>query len=216
MKSDIKEIIQLLEKEYGKLTCPLIHNSAWQLLLATILSAQCKDEMVNKVTTKLFDKYPTIDDINMIDVEVLMKLIYSTGFYRNKAKNIKAAAKYLIENKNSQIPDSIDELIKIPGVARKTANVVLSEWYKKDDGIIVDTHVKRLANRLGLIISENPEKIEFKLMEITEKSKWGILSSLLKEHGRVICDAKKPKCENCVLKDSCGYYQKLNTGKGKI
>jgi endonuclease-3 len=216
MKDEINKIIQLLEHEYGKLSCPLIHNSAWQLLLATILSAQCKDEMVNKVTTKLFEKYPTIDHIDSIDIEVLMKYIYSTGFYRNKAKNIKAAARYLIENNNSQIPNSIDELIKIPGVARKTANVVLSEWFKKDDGIIVDTHVKRLANRLGIISSENPEKIEIKLMEITDKSYWGIVSSLLKEHGRVICDAKKPKCEVCVLKEICSYYKKLNTSKGKI
>jgi endonuclease-3 len=213
MKKEISTIIQLLEKEYGKLTCPLIHNSAWQLLLATILSAQCKDEMVNKVTTKLFSKYPLIDDIDKMDIEELMKIIYSTGFYRNKAKNIKAAARYLIENNNSRVPESIDELIKIPGVARKTANVVLSEWYKKDDGIIVDTHVIRLSNRLGLVTTENPEKIERELMEITPKSHWGIISSLLKEHGRVVCDAKKPKCDVCVLKDDCKYYKNLNTSK---
>ena len=163
MKS-AQEILKRLKKEYPNAQCALTHKSAWELLVATILSAQCTDERVNKVTPELFAKYPTVEDVNNMDIENLKKIIRSTGFYNNKAKNIKGAAKVVVEKYDGKIPDNMEALLTLPGVARKTANVVLSVWFHKNEGVVVDTHVKRLSQRYGLTKEKTPEKIEKDLM----------------------------------------------------
>lgn len=197
-----KEILSRLRENYRP-SCPLNHSSAWQLLLATILSAQCTDERVNFVTKELFEKYPAVKDIDRMQNDELIKFIRSTGFYNNKAKHIKGAARMILTRFNGKVPGNMDDLLKIPGVARKTANVVLNNWFKIADGIAVDTHVKRLSNRLGFSTSDNPEKIETDLMEIFSKKDWMDLSILLVYHGRKFCNARKPDCTNCFLNDIC-------------
>jgi endonuclease-3 len=206
-KHTITKIVEILKEYYPRVKCALIHDTAWQLLVATMLSAQCKDETVNKVTAVLFKNYPDIQSFDQIELAELEKLIYSTGFYHNKAKNIKAAARFLLETNTGQVPNQMSELLKIPGVARKTANVVLSEWFGINEGIVVDTHVRRITQRLGMVLSDNPEIIERDLVQVIERSDWGLFSLLLIEHGRKICDAKKPHCEQCHLNKLCLYYQ---------
>jgi endonuclease-3 len=214
----LNKVVGLLYQTYPKAQCGLIYHNAWELLLATILSAQTKDENVNKVTPILFSQYPTVNDIQKADQKDIRKIIHSCGFHRNKAKNIQKAADYIICNKNGEVPDSIEELIKIPGVGRKTANVVLAEWFKKAEGIVVDTHVKRVAYRLGWTESTDPKVIErdlISLCSICGQIDKLTISHVLIEHGRKICDAKKPKCESCPVKDYCKYY-KLSRHKDKV
>jgi len=199
----VKEIIERLKKEYPEPKTALSFSNPFELLVATILSAQTTDVHVNKVTENLFKKYRSVKDFANVSLEMLLKDVSSINFYRTKAKNIHESAKIIVESCNSKVPKTMKELITLPGVARKTANIVLSNAYGIDEGIAVDTHVRRLANRLGLTKNEDPVKIEKDLMEITPKSEWGNISHLLIFHGRKICQARKPKHKECVLYDIC-------------
>jgi len=202
-KTHVLNIIRLLEKEHSDAKIALNYTNPLELLIATILSAQCTDKRVNIVTKTLFKKYKTPKDYASVDVKELEEDIKSTGFYRNKAKNIKKCCQLLIENFNSQVPKTMDELLELPGVARKTANIVLSNAYGIIEGIAVDTHVRRLAKRLGLTENEDQDKIERDLMEIVPKAQWAKITDLLIFHGRRMCLAKGPKCEICVLNKIC-------------
>ena len=198
-----KEIIRRLKREYPELKTALKFNNPFELLVATVLSAQATDIHVNKVTENLFNKYKTIRDYANVSLETLQKDVSSINFYRTKAKNIHESAKMIIQNFNSKVPATMEELITLPGVARKTANIILSSAYGINEGIAVDTHVKRLAKRLGLTKNEDPVKIEKDLIGLAPKSEWGNLSHLLIFHGRKICQAKKPNHKECVLYDIC-------------
>jgi len=199
----VDEIRALLKKEYPDVKIALDFSNPLELLIATILSAQSTDKQINKVTKTLFAKYRTPQDYVKTPQEELEKDIYSSGFYKNKAKNIKKLCEILVENFNSKVPDTMEDLITLPGVARKTANIVLSGAFGKIEGIAVDTHVKRLSFRLGLTTNTDPEKIEKDLMKIIPKNDWDIFALLLIQHGRQVCDAKKPKCGICVLNKLC-------------
>lgn len=202
-RKQIAEIITKLAPQYPGAKTALIYRTPFELLVATILSAQCTDVRVNIVTKDLFRKYRTMDDFAKVSQSELEKDIHSTGFYRNKAKNIIASGKMLIDKYNSKVPETMEELITLPGVARKTANVVLSEAYNKVEGIAVDTHVARLSRRLCLSSETDPNKIEKDLMILVPKDDWHNISNLLILHGRNICAAKKPNCSACVLNKIC-------------
>jgi endonuclease III len=203
-RDKITIILKRLKKEYaGTPQTALRFSSPFELLIATILSAQTTDVLVNKVTEDLFIKYRTVMDFADTTPEKLAKDIRSVNFFNNKAKSINKAAKMILEKFGGNVPQTMDELITLPGVARKTANIVLSSAFGINEGIAVDTHVKRLANRLGLTKDEDPVKIEKDLMPITPKKEWGNLSHLLIFHGRKICQAKKPNHQACVLLDIC-------------
>ena len=202
-KSKIAEIIKRLKKAYPGPKTALHFREPFELLVATILSAQTTDVHVNKVTESLFKKYKSVRDYAEVPLDSLRKDISSINFYNNKAKNIQSSAKMIIEEFHSRVPATMEELITLPGVARKTANIVLSNAFGINEGIAVDTHVKRLSLRLGLTKNEDPVKIEKDLMVITPKEDWGNLSHLLIFHGRNICQAKKPKHSECVLYDLC-------------
>lgn len=199
----VEKILALLKKVYPHFTTALMHKNPFQLLIATILSAQCTDVRVNIVTKTLFKKYKTASDYANADIKKLEQDIRSTGFYHNKTKNIIGAAKMIVKKFNGKVPDSMEKLVQLPGVARKTANIVLSHGYGKIEGIAVDTHVRRLSFRLGLTKNEDPVKIEIDLMKITPKKDWPHLSDLLIAHGRAICVATKPRCPECVLGGLC-------------
>ena len=196
-------IIGLLEKEFPDAKIALNYTGPLELLVATILSAQCTDERVNIVTGSLFKKYRKAEDYAKADLAVLEREIRSTGFYRNKAKNIKNAAEMLVQKFNSQVPETMEQILELPGVARKTANIVLQNAYGVVEGIAVDTHVRRVAVRLGLTANEDPDKIEQDLMTIVPKEKWMRITDLLIFLGRRVCTAKKPKCKLCVLNKLC-------------
>ncbi len=204
---NINKILEILDYDYSQeVQTSLKFNNAFELLVATILSAQSTDKLVNKVTPTLFKKYKSIKDFAQADITELEKDIKSTGFYHNKAKSIKACAEKLLKDYNSQIPDKIEELVKLPGVGRKTANVLLANYYKKP-AIIVDTHVLRISQRLGLTINKDADKIEQDLMKIIPKEKWSNFSHQIIAHGRTICNAKKPKCSVCKLLKYCWFGQ---------
>jgi len=203
LKKKVLEIIDLLEKEHPDAKIALKFSNPLELLIATILAAQCTDERVNQVTRSLFKKYRTAEDYANADLATLEQDIKPTGFYRKKAQRIKEVCRILVEKFNSEVPRSMDELLSLPGVARKTANIVLSNAYGIDEGIIVDTHVFRLAKRLGLTESKTREKIEEDLMKIVPKEKWKRFADLLIFHGRRVCKAKNPQCGICVLKSLC-------------
>ncbi|NLL71910.1 MAG: endonuclease III [Clostridiales bacterium] len=204
-KERISNIIDALNREYGvEDRVFLDHETPWQLLIATILSAQCTDERVNQVTKVLFKKYPSLEDFAKADQKELEQDIYSTGFYKNKAKNIIAATQKLLSEYNGIVPKDIDKLTDLPGVGRKTANVIRGNIYK-EPSIVVDTHVKRVSNRLGLTKEEDPVKIEFDLMRILPKEQWIPYNLQIITHGRSICSARKPKCEQCFLQEFCTY-----------
>ena len=202
-KEKLLEIVKRLKKEYPNPTTALRFRSPFELLVATVLSAQTTDVHVNKVTEALFRRYKTINDYAEVPLETLRKDLSSINFYNNKAKNIQASARMIIEKFNSKVPKTMEELTSLPGVARKTANIILSNAYGINEGIAVDTHVKRLALRLGLTKNTDPVKIEKDLLAITPKEDWGTLTHLLIFHGRNICQAKKPKHSECVLYDLC-------------
>jgi len=212
----IEEIIRIFRKEYPDIETALTYKTPFQLLVATILSAQCTDKRVNMVTPLLFKKYPDIGDFARVKQEELEKDIYSTGFYRNKAKSIIGASKKIIEKFNGEVPDNMKELITLPGVARKTANVVLSSAFKKVEGITVDVHVKRLSERLGLSKEKNAEKIERDLMRIIPKRDWLDISYFLIDHGRTICKARKPLCSKCPINNLCPSAEKIQKSKIKM
>ncbi len=197
------EIIKRLEREYPDAHCELVHSNAFELLVATILSAQCTDVRVNIVTANLFRKYRSPQDYLNVAQEELEQDIRSTGFYRNKAKSIQGASEKIINDFGGEIPQTMNELLTLNGVARKTANVVLGNAFNIAAGVVVDTHVLRLSNRLGLTEETKPEKIEKDLAELVPKKDWIILPHWLISHGRKICQARKPKCEICVLENIC-------------
>ncbi len=203
-KKQAAEILKRLRKEYaGTPRTALRFSTAFELLAATILSAQTTDVQVNKVTAQLFKKYRSLDDFARSTPEKLAKDVASVNFYRNKAKNITNAAKMIVAEFKGSVPKTMEELVTLPGVARKTANIVLSSAYGINEGIAVDTHVKRLSFRLGLTKQEDPVKVEIDLMAITQKKDWGDLSHLLIFHGRAVCHARKPDHAACVLFDIC-------------
>jgi endonuclease-3 len=199
----VAAILQGLEQLYPDVECELTHQSAFQLMCATILSAQCTDERVNMVTPKLFATFPTPEAMAEAPTPVLEEIIRSTGFFRQKAKSLKAASTLLVEKYGSQVPRSIDELLVLPGVARKTANVVLGTAYGIAAGVVVDTHVQRLSLRLGLTRQLSPQKIEQELMKVIPQEHWIRFSHQLIWHGRRVCFARKPDCAGCLLAPHC-------------
>jgi endonuclease-3 len=197
------EIIRRLRSEHPDASCALVHDNPYQLLVATILSAQCTDERVNKVTPALFAKYPTPEDMAAAKRADLEELIRPTGFFRQKARFLQETATRLTREFGGQVPDSMPALLSLPGVARKTANVVLGVAFGKAEGVVVDTHVKRLSQRLGLTTQTAPDKIERDLIQAAPQDDWIDLSHLLIFHGRRVCSARKPDCPGCVLNDLC-------------
>lgn len=203
LKQKTLTIIKSLRREYPDAHCALIHSSPFELLIATILSAQCTDERVNIVTADLFRKYRKPADYLKVTQAELEQDIRSTGFYRNKAKSIQGTAQLLHEKFNDQVPQNVQQLLTLPGVARKTANVVLGNSFGIPDGVVVDTHVSRLSQKLGLTQETTPEKIERELNELVPQKEWTLFPHLLISHGRAVCNARKPRCESCVLESLC-------------
>ncbi len=198
-----KEILSLLDEHYStEYKCYLNHDNAWQLLIATMLSAQCTDARVNIVTKDLFIKYKSLEDFAGADLKELEQDIHSTGFYHNKAKNIIACAKQLVEDYGGEVPNDIDALTALPGVGRKTANVIRGNIFN-EPSIVVDTHVKRISNKLGLTKEEDPVKIEFDLMKKLPKDHWILWNIQIITHGRGLCTAKSPQCDKCFLNHLC-------------
>ncbi|MEW5947791.1 MAG: endonuclease III [Thermodesulfobacteriota bacterium] len=200
---EILHVFEMLRKEYPDAKIALSYRNPLELMVATILSAQCTDERVNKVTVSLFKKYPTVESYARASLPELEEAIRSAGFFRNKARNIKACCELILEKFGGRIPQTMDELITLPGVARKTANIVLSNAFGVVEGIAVDTHVRRLAYRLGFTIETDPDKIEKDLMAVIPQKYWFNLSYVLIDHGRRICKARGPKCNHCVVRRLC-------------
>lgn len=207
MKNEAKRIVDILRKEYPDAKCSLDFKTPFEMVVAVMLSAQCTDERVNKTTPSIFKKYSTPKDFAHIDIEELESLIHPCGFYKNKAKNIKACAKMIMDEYGGEVPRSMEELIKLPGVGRKSANVVMLEAFGEAKGIAVDTHCRRIANRLGLSNEKEPEKIENDLLKFFDKDDYKDINHLLIWHGRNTCISRKPKCEECALKDICKDYK---------
>jgi endonuclease-3 len=199
----IAEILKRLDVLYPGATCALHHRNAWELLVATILSAQCTDVRVNLVTPGLFRKYPTLQDFARIEPEQLEPDIRSTGFFRNKAKSVVGAAKKILSDFKGEVPGEMDQLLELPGVARKTANVILGTWFGKAEGVVVDTHVYRISHRLELTTQEDPNKIEQDLMRILPRDHWILGAHQIILHGRALCIARRPKCADCPLENLC-------------
>jgi endonuclease-3 len=203
LKARTRDIIRRLKRAYPDAKCSLSHSNAFELLVATILSAQCTDDRVNIVTADLFRKYTKPEDYLKVSPRELEKDIQSTGFFRNKTKSIQGTSKLLIEGYGGEVPHTMDELLELPGVARKTANVVLGNAFAIKSGVVVDTHVTRLSHRLGLTQQKTAEKIEQDLIQIVPKKDWVIFSHLLIAHGRKICKARNPLCAECVVEKQC-------------
>jgi len=197
------EVLIRLKNIYPNVRIALIYSNVFQLLVAAILSAQCTDKKVNEITPGLFKKYPSVKAFAEADIEELQKEVKPTGFYRNKAKNIQGAARKIILDFGGEVPDTMEELITLPGVARKTANVILGVHFKKNVGVTVDTHVIRLSNLLKLTKEKNPEKIERDLMKLIPQKEWEKFSLLIINHGRKVCIARRPQCHECVLNNIC-------------
>lgn len=202
-RARLRTIVARLSKVYPDATCALHHTSALELLVATILSAQSTDARVNMVTPALFAKYRSAGDYASADPRVLEQEIHSTGFFRNKTKSIIGMAQALVERHRGAVPDTIEQLVELPGVGRKTANVVLGTWFGKNEGIVVDTHVQRLSTLLGLTKETDPVKIERDLMALVPRDKWTWWSHTLIRHGRQVCIARRPKCDLCVVSRWC-------------
>jgi endonuclease-3 len=202
-KARIEAILKTLDEMYPNVTCALHHTSPWELLVATILSAQCTDKRVNEVTPGLFAKYPTIQDFAAARQEVLANDIRSTGFFNNKAKSVIGAAKTILGEFGGEIPQTIEQLVTVPGAARKTANVVLGTAYGIASGVVVDTHVQRVSRRLDLTKNDDPVKIEQDLMKIIPPDRWILFSHQVIHHGRALCVARNPKCSECALDSLC-------------
>ncbi|HKS16474.1 MAG TPA: endonuclease III [Planctomycetota bacterium] len=208
-KKRIGPLLRALRRTYPEARCALRHENALQLLVATILSAQCTDVRVNQVTGPLFAKYRSAGDFAVADPLVFQSEIRPTGFFRAKTKSILGAGKMLVERHGGNVPDTMEELLELPGVARKTANVVLGTWFRKATGVVVDTHVDRLSHRLKLTREKTPEKIERDLMRLVPENEWIDFSHRLIWHGRLVCTARSPKCEKCPLRSWC-------PSKGKV
>jgi endonuclease III len=199
----VREILKRLDERYPKATCALHHKSAWELLVATILSAQCTDVRVNMVTPVLFEKYPTVQHFAALQPEEIESDIRSTGFFRNKSKSVVGAAKKLVSEFGGEVPNDMEKLLSLPGVARKTANVVLGTWFRNATGVVVDTHVTRVSHRLELTREQSAEKIEKDLMKIVPRERWIDFSHQVIWHGRQLCMARSPKCVDCPLENLC-------------
>ncbi len=199
----VKEILKRLDQTYPDVTCALTHRTPWELLVATILSAQSTDVNVNRVTPTLFQKYPTVQDFANLEPQQLEPDIRSTGFFRNKSKSVVGAAKKVVSDFGGEVPDDMDHLLTLPGVARKTANVVLGTWFKKGIGVVVDTHVTRISRRLELTKNTDAPKIEQDLMQVIPPEKWILFSHQIIWHGRKLCVARSPKCAECPLENIC-------------
>lgn len=206
-KERVARIVEILNETYTtEYKCYLNHENAWQLLIATMLSAQCTDARVNIVTKDLFVKYPDLEAFANCDLKELEQDIFSTGFYKNKAKNIKACARKLLDEYNGEVPRSIEELTSLDGVGRKTANVIRGNIFH-EPSVVVDTHVKRISKKLGLSKSDDPVVVEQELMKVLPKEQWILYNIQIITHGRTICTARSPKCENCPLNEVCKDYQ---------
>jgi endonuclease III len=203
----VNEILDILEETFPDAECELNYTTPFELLIATILSAQCTDVRVNIITSELFKKYNTPYDFANLEVEKLENMIRSCGLYKSKSQKIISTSKDIIEKYNGEVPKSLDELTKLAGVGRKTANVVLSNAFGEDT-IAVDTHVFRVANRIGIVKTTNPEKTEFELMKAIPKNRWSKAHHLFIFHGRRICKARNPECSKCPIKEYCNYYEK--------
>ena len=206
-KQDINDFYKILKETYPDATCSLDFKTPFQIVVAVMLSAQCTDERVNKTTPALFDRCKTIQDFADIDINELEQIIHPCGFYKNKAKNIKLCAKQVLENFNGIVPQNMDDLLTLAGVGRKSANVILLEAFGIANGIAVDTHAKRISNRIGLSSQSEPEKIEQDLLKIFPKEYLKDINHLFVWHGRKTCDSRKPKCDACNVKDYCKYYK---------
>ena len=210
MKKDSKQIVKLLRERYPDATCSLDFTTPFEMVVAVMLSAQCTDERVNKTTPSIFAKYNKPEDFANMDIKELEELIHPCGFYKNKAKNLKACAKMLCDKYDGEVPQTMEELVTLPGVGRKSANVIMLEAFGNPQGIAVDTHCKRIANKMGLSKEKDPEKIEQDLIKFFDKEDYKDVNHLLVWHGRNICDARKPKCEECPVKEMCDEWRKLN------
>ena len=199
----VRAILEGLDRMYPDATCALTHRSAWELVVATILSAQCTDVRVNMVTPILFEKYPTVQQFAALEPEELEPDIRSTGFFRNKSKSVVGAARKVVSDFGGTVPQTMEELLTLPGVARKTANVVLGTWFKKNEGVVVDTHVTRITRRLELTKHEDAQKIEQDLMQIVPRERWTAFSHQVIWHGRKLCVARGPKCAECAIEKLC-------------
>lgn len=202
------EIIELMKKTYPDATCSLDFETPFQMVIAVMLSAQCTDERVNKTTPELFAKYPTAEKMAIADIKDLEKIIHPCGFYKNKAKNMKACSQKLVEEFNGIVPETMEELQSLPGVGRKSANVIMLEAFHNPQGIAVDTHAKRISNKMGFSKETEPEKIEQDLLKVIPKEYYYDVNHLFVWHGRKTCDARKPDCENCTVKEYCNEYKK--------
>ena len=203
MQKNIVEVIKILDKAYPEVSGSLNFETPFQLTIAVILAAQCTDERVNKTTEIVFKKYPTVQDFNKLSIEELMELFKNINFYRNKSKNIKKLCAVLIDEYNGEVPNNPDELVKLPGVGRKSANVITNDAYKNPCGIAVDTHVKRISGRLGVTKETEPSKIEKDLLKILPKEYWYMANHLLVNYGRYVCKAKNPNCNDCIIREYC-------------
>lgn len=208
-KTDINKFIEILKSTYPDATCSLDFKTPFQMVVAVMLSAQCTDERVNKTTPQLFERCKTIKDFADIDINELEAIIHPCGFYKNKAKNIKLCATQILENFNGEVPQTMDELLTLAGVGRKSANVILLEVFGKAYGIAVDTHAKRISNLVGLSSKKEPEKIEQDLIRIFPKKYLKDINHLFVWHGRNTCIARKPQCTNCAINQYCNYFKKL-------
>lgn len=208
-KNKAINVLDILKKSYPNAKCSLDFTTSFELLVAVILSAQCTDERVNKTTPSIFTKYSTPEDFVKIPLETLEELVHPCGFYKNKAKNIKLTAQKIIDNFNGKVPETMEELLSLPGVGRKTANVVMLEAFNKPQGIAVDTHAKRLSNRIGFSKEETPEKIERDLLKIFPYEYLKDVNHILIYHGRAICTSRSPKCSICPISNLCNFYQKV-------
>jgi endonuclease-3 len=199
----IADILQRLDQQYPDVICALTHKDAWELVVATILSAQSTDVRVNMVTPELFQKYPTVQDFAKLEPQQLEPDIRSTGFFRNKSKSVVGAARRVVSEFGGKVPENMDDLLTLPGVARKTANVVLGTWFGKAEGVVVDTHVHRISRRLELTKNDDPKKIELDLMRAIPREKWILFSHQIIWHGRKLCIARSPRCTDCPLENLC-------------
>jgi len=199
----VSDILQRLDRQYPDVTCALTHKDAWELVVATILSAQSTDVRVNMVTPELFRKYPTVQDFAKLEPQQLEADIRSTGFFRNKSKSVVGAARTVVSEFGGRVPENMKDLLTLPGVARKTANVVLGTWFGKAEGVVVDTHIHRISRRLELTKNDDPKKIEQDLMRIIPREKWTLFSHQIIWHGRKLCIARSPKCVDCPLENIC-------------
>ena len=209
-KKDVKEIIKILKETYPEAECSLDFSNPFQMAVAVLLSAQCTDARVNIVTKELFKAAPTAEEMNKLTVKEIEKYIASCGLYKTKAKNIKGLAEMVMDKYNGEIPDTMEELVKLPGIGRKSANVVMLEAFHNPQGVAIDTHAKRICNRIGISKEESPEKIEQDLLKKIDKDEYFDANHLWVWHGRYTCKARRPECERCTITKYCNYFKIKN------